>query len=139
MTHRDRIRSRSRSRGSSRTAAARAAGTGVAESRATPSPRWINRAPASPRALAAVPFALLVAAYLGGSAMRQTANPGDKLMPSPSAMAKTWSEMALSEDTRTGEVLFWTDTSASLVRLATGLSIATSLALVPGQLLGMQP
>ena len=52
-----------------------------------PSTRWINRVPKSRRALAVVPFALVVAAYLAGSAMRLAENPGDKLMPAPATMA----------------------------------------------------
>lgn len=95
--------------------------------------------PQSPRALAMVPFAFLVAAYLAGSAARMSANPDDKLMPPPAAMAEAWSGMALAEDVRTGDVLFWSDTRASLVRLGTGLAIATSLALTFGLAIGMLP
>jgi NitT/TauT family transport system permease protein len=104
-----------------------------------PSPRWINRMPASPRVLAVVPFALLVGVYLMGSSMRLAANPGDKLMPAPAVMAEAWSSMAFEEDTRTGEYIFWTDTRASLLRLGAGLAIATSLALAGGLALGMLP
>ena len=104
-----------------------------------PSPRWINRVPGNPRVLAAVPFALLLGAYLVGSSVRLAANPTDKLMPAPAVMAEAWSTMALHEDTRTGEMLFWTDTRASLVRLGLGLTIATSLALVVGMTIGMIP
>jgi NitT/TauT family transport system permease protein len=95
--------------------------------------------PASPRALAVVPFALLLGLYLVGSSVRLAANPEDKLMPAPAAMAEAWSGMALEEDTRTGTLLFWQDTAASLVRLGAGLAIATTLALVFGLALGMLP
>jgi NitT/TauT family transport system permease protein len=95
--------------------------------------------PGSPRALAVVPFALLLGVYLVGSGMRLAANPSDKLMPKPAAMAEAWSGMALEEDARTGDYLFWTDTKASLLRLGSGLAIATSLALVAGLTLGMLP
>jgi NitT/TauT family transport system permease protein len=107
--------------------------------RFVPSPRWINRVPSSPRVLAVVPFALLVAAYLVGSSMRLAANPEDKLMPAPAAMAQAWTGMALREDARTGDYIFWTDTRASLLRLGAGLAIATSLALGFGLVLGMLP
>lgn len=86
-----------------------------------------------------VPFALMVACYLVGSSVRQAANPGDKLMPPPAAMGQAWSDMALHPDTRTGDVIFWTDTRASLRRLATGLTIATTLALASGLAIGMLP
>jgi NitT/TauT family transport system permease protein len=104
-----------------------------------PSLRWINRAPASPRVLAVLPFAVVLGVYLVGSSVRLAANPGDKLMPAPAAMAEAWTGMALEEDTRTGQLLFWTDTAASLTRLGAGLAIATSLALVSGLALGMLP
>jgi NitT/TauT family transport system permease protein len=86
-----------------------------------------------------VPFALLLGAYLAGSSVRLAANPDDKLMPAPTAIAETWTRMAFEEDTRTGELVFWTDTRASLVRLGTGLAIATTLALAFGLALGMLP
>jgi NitT/TauT family transport system permease protein len=101
--------------------------------------KWINRVPRRPRALSVLPFVALALVYLVGSNVRLAANPGDKLMPSPSAMASAWSDMALHEDVRSGDLLFWADTEASLVRLGTGLGIATSLALVVGLTLGMLP
>jgi NitT/TauT family transport system permease protein len=104
-----------------------------------PSPRWINRTPDNPRVLAMIPFAVLVAVYLVGSNVRLAGNADDKLMPPPAMMARTWSDMALKEDARTGDVLFWSDTRASLVRLGAGLAIATSLALAFGLALGMLP
>lgn len=66
-----------------------------------------------------MPFAVLVAVYLTGSSVRQATIPGDELVPPPPAMAEAWSAMALAEDSRTGDVLFWTDTRASLAPLGT--------------------
>src|SRR4029079_16088949 len=94
---------------------------------------------ANPRVLAMLPFAAIVAAYLAGSSFRLAANPEDKLMPPPAGMAQVWTDMAFKEDTRTGGGLFWSDTRASLVRLCTGLAIATTLALAFGLALGMLP
>jgi len=86
-----------------------------------------------------VPFAILALLYLMGSSVRLAANPADKLMPPPAAMAEAWSAMALHEDARTGRLLFWDDTQASLARLGIGLGIATTLALAAGLTLGMLP
>jgi NitT/TauT family transport system permease protein len=101
--------------------------------------RWINRRPRSTVLLAVFPFVLLVLAYLGGSSVRLASNPTDKLMPSPATIAGAWKEMALQPDTRTETYLFWGDTAASLGRMALGLTIATSLALVAGVAIGVLP
>jgi len=82
---------------------------------------------------------MLAVVYLLGSSFRLAANPTDKLMPPPSAMAQAWSTMAMQEDTRTGQYLFWEDTKASVVRLGIGLGIATLLAMAGGLALGMLP
>ena len=101
--------------------------------------RWINRRPRSTVLLAVLPFVVIVLVYLGGSSMRLASNPTDKLMPSPATIAGTWQEMALERDTRTATYLFWSDTAASLGRMALGLTIATSLALVAGVAIGVLP
>lgn len=89
--------------------------------------------------LAMLPFALLVAAYLWGSAARLAANPDDKLLPAPASFAAAMKVMAVDEDRRSGRVLFWDDTAASLQRLAGGVAVATVIALVLGIALGVIP
>ncbi len=89
--------------------------------------------------LAALPFALLVLAYLVASALRLADNPGDKLLPSPAAMARMVQAMAFAPDRRTGDYLLWSDTAASLLRLWAGLALATAIALVLGLLNGVLP
>ncbi len=101
--------------------------------------RWINRRPAMPGFWAVLPFALLILLYILGSEARLAENPSDKLMPSPSKMGETWQRMAFQEDTRSGVLLFWEDTRASLVRLGLGLGIATTIALFTGVFVGMLP
>jgi NitT/TauT family transport system permease protein len=86
-----------------------------------------------------LPFAAVALAYLIGSSVRLNSNPNDKLMPSPSTIAGAWQEMALERDQRTETYLFWSDTAASLGRMALGLSIATSIALVVGVAIGVLP
>lgn len=103
--------------------------------------RWINRRPSrgAELALLCLPFALLVAAYLIGSALRLEANPADKLLPSPAQLGAAIERMAFLPDPRTGAYQLWSDTAASLARLAAGLGIATAIALVLGMLIGMLP
>ena len=69
--------------------------------------------------LAAVPFVLLALVYVVGSAERRAENPDDKLLPPVSEL--------------------WTDTAASLQRLALGLGLATLIGLVLGVAIGVLP
>jgi NitT/TauT family transport system permease protein len=103
--------------------------------------RWINTRPSRSAllGLAVLPFALLVAAYLGGSAARLALNADDKLLPALTSIADAINRMAFLPDARTGDYLLWSDTGASLARLFTALGISTALALVVGMIVGMFP
>ena len=103
--------------------------------------RWINIRPSRTATLllAVLPFALLVAAYLAGSAARLAVNDGDKLLPSLVSLTDAINRMAFTPDTRTGDYLLWSDTLASLSRLGWGLAISTLIALVVGMVVGMLP
>jgi NitT/TauT family transport system permease protein len=90
-------------------------------------------------ALSMLPFVLLIAAYIAGSNARLAANPGDKLMPSPATLAVTIHRYAFEEDERTGDVLLWADTSASLERLLVALGISALLGVTFGVLIGFIP
>jgi NitT/TauT family transport system permease protein len=90
-------------------------------------------------ALAALPFAALLTAYMMGSAARLAENPNDKLLPSLTAMGEAIRVMALQPDPRSGAYLFWTDTLSSLYLLLTALAISTLIALVLGVLIGLLP
>lgn len=89
--------------------------------------------------LAVLPFVLLAMAYLIGSAVRLAENPSDKLLPSLASMGRMIEMMAFTPDKRTGDYLLWVDTGASLLRLITGLGVATALALLVGLLNGILP
>jgi NitT/TauT family transport system permease protein len=89
--------------------------------------------------LGLLPFVLLALVYLVGSAERRAANPEDKLLPPIAEMAASVRHLALEPDRRTGEVVLWTDTIASLRRLALGLGIATLVGLAFGLTLGILP
>ncbi|MES2821632.1 MAG: ABC transporter permease [Pseudomonadota bacterium] len=103
--------------------------------------RLINRRPerAGRFILVLLPFALLLFAYLLGSAQRLTENPNDKLLPSASQMASAIDRLAFTEDKRSGSYLFWQDTAASLKRLALGLGIAALTGLCLGIAAGTLP
>lgn len=89
--------------------------------------------------LAVIPFVLVIAAYLIGSADRLALNPNDKLLPSLSTLGDAIVKMAFVPDPRTGDYLLVSDTIASLSRLLSALGIATLIALIVGVLIGMLP
>jgi NitT/TauT family transport system permease protein len=89
--------------------------------------------------LSALPFLLLMAAYLVYSGQRLALNPGDKLLPSPATIASTVHAYAFEEDERSGDYLFWVDTLASLKRLLVALGISAGAGLVLGLALGVLP
>lgn len=89
--------------------------------------------------LAMLPFALVVIAYSIGSDIRLTANPADKLLPAPSTIWDTAARLFTTPDRRSGDILLWKDTVASLARLLGGVGIAAALSLVLGMLIGLIP
>jgi NitT/TauT family transport system permease protein len=103
--------------------------------------RLINQRPrrASGLLLSALPFILLLSAYLFYSNARLTQNPGDKLLPAPATIAATVHRYAFEEDERSGEYLLWNDTWASLQRLLTALGISALIGLILGVAIGVIP
>lgn len=103
--------------------------------------RLINRVPSRPTAvlLAALPFALVLIAYTIGSEIRLAANPADKLLPAPSTILETAGRLFTEPDKRSGEILLWRDTGASLMRLGLGVGISAAISLVLGVLIGLLP
>ncbi|AKC86408.1 ABC transporter permease [Pseudoxanthomonas suwonensis] len=103
--------------------------------------RLINLAPGRNTRwlLALLPLMLIALVYLSASAQRHAANPADKLLPTPAAMADAFHRAAVEPDRRSGARIFWTDTAASLKRLGTGLGVSAVLALSIGLVLGLLP
>ncbi|MBI3546811.1 MAG: ABC transporter permease subunit, partial [Gammaproteobacteria bacterium] len=103
--------------------------------------RIINQHPARGSAilLAALPFILVLAAYLIGSQARLASNPTDKLLPAFSTIGASIQQYAFEPDQRSGKYLLWADTLASLARLGIGLAISAGLALVMGIATGILP
>jgi NitT/TauT family transport system permease protein len=103
--------------------------------------RWLNRRPSPPVrwALGVAPFVLVLLAYLLASDARLAINPNDKLLPSFASFADAIQRMALEEDKRSGDILLWADTAASLIRLSLGILISALLGLTFGVLNGLIP
>jgi NitT/TauT family transport system permease protein len=103
--------------------------------------RLINRRPGrgGRRVLALLPFIVTLLVYVVASAARRAENPDDKLLPSLSAIMAAVERMAFAADARTGDVLLWLDTYASLLRLGAALAIATAIGLVLGVAIGVLP
>jgi NitT/TauT family transport system permease protein len=103
--------------------------------------RLVNRHPTKGGALllSVLPFILLISAYLAGSNARLAANPGDKLLPSPATLARTMHHYAFEEDERSGDILFWTDTAASLKRILTALAVSAVIGVAVGLAMGVIP
>jgi NitT/TauT family transport system permease protein len=74
-----------------------------------------------------------------GSAERRAENPNDKLLPPVSEMVDSIKRVAFEHDRRSGDIVLWTDTAASLQRLALGLGIATAGGLIFGLAIGVLP
>lgn len=103
--------------------------------------RAVNATPGRSSAvwLAALPFVVLIATYLAFSAARLSENPEDKLLPSFAALADSIVRLATVPDRRTGDLVLWTDTAASLSRLAMGIAGAGLIGLTLGVAIGLIP
>jgi len=103
--------------------------------------RWVNRRIGRGNGilLGAVPILLLALVYLVAAAGRHAANPSDKILPLPGAMAEAMASLLFQPDQLSGNLIFWADTLASLQRLGIGLGLSTLSALLVGLLLGVLP
>jgi NitT/TauT family transport system permease protein len=90
-------------------------------------------------ALAALPFLAVAGAYLAASGARLALNPDDKVMPSFGRMWASFVDLASVPEQRSGDILLWVDTWASLERLLWGVGSATLAALVLGVAIGFIP
>jgi NitT/TauT family transport system permease protein len=89
--------------------------------------------------LALVPFVLIAMIYVVSSAERRAVNPDDKLLPPVSEMADAIRRVAFQPDRRSGDIVLWTDTAASLQRLVLGLGTATLVGLAFGLAIAVLP
>jgi NitT/TauT family transport system permease protein len=89
--------------------------------------------------LALLPFLLIAMVYGVASTARHAVNPDDKLLPVVGEMTDTMGSAAFQPDRRTGELTLWSDTAASLGRLAVGIGVATLIGLSVGMTIGILP
>jgi len=89
--------------------------------------------------LGLLPVVLLLFAYVLGSNARLRENPNDKLMPSAATFADSIQRMAFEPSKRSGEYLLWSDTGASLKRLAIGVTVSALIGLIFGVANGLLP
>ena len=89
--------------------------------------------------LNALPFVLLLIVYVIASDARLQANPNDKLLPSFAIIAHKVGELVSEPDKRTGHILLWADTLASLKLLLTGVGVSAFFGLFIGMLNGAIP
>ncbi|MEM9872237.1 MAG: ABC transporter permease [Pseudomonadota bacterium] len=103
--------------------------------------RLINLTPGRALALflTLLPFVAVFAAYAIGSDIRLAENPADKLLPAPGTVGDTMLRLTTEGDRRTGRILFWHDTWASLRRLGLGIGISALLGLIFGLIIGLLP
>jgi NitT/TauT family transport system permease protein len=96
-------------------------------------PAWLNIA------LALAPFILFLAIYLMASEIRHQDNPQDKLLPTLAKIGLALEKVAVTPDARSGEILLWQDTAASLKRLVLGVGIASFIGFFLGLNMGLLP
>ncbi len=103
--------------------------------------RLINQLPSKGGALGlgVLPFLLVFIVYVMASDARLSENANDKLLPALTTIVDSIHNYAFEEDKRTGDVLLWTDTWASLKRLGMGLSIGAVFGLIFGVAVGVVP
>jgi NitT/TauT family transport system permease protein len=103
--------------------------------------KLVNRRPTRSGALflSALPFIIVIVAYLVASDIRLADNPNDKLLPSFGQIGQTIEQFAAETSRRTGEIQLWADTGASLTRLLTGIAISSALGLLFGIATGAIP
>ena len=103
--------------------------------------RLVNLRPSRGGALAlgVLPFLILLFAYVVGSNSRLAENPDDKLLPSGTTLVDSVRSYAFEEDSRSGEVLLWVDTIASLKRIVYALGISSAIGICFSLAIGAVP
>lgn len=89
--------------------------------------------------LGALPFILILAAYLFASISRLAENPQDKLLPSFAQMADAIGRYAFTPDPQSDQYLLLADTWASLKRIVIGMGVAALAGLFAGVNMGLLP
>ncbi len=90
-------------------------------------------------ALALIPFCFLLIIYFTASDIRLQKNPHDKLLPSITKIGKAVKKVAFSVDKRSGKVILFSDTWASLKRLFIGITLSALIGFGIGLNMGLLP
>ncbi len=96
-------------------------------------PPWLNIV------LALLPFILFLAIYILAAEIRHQDNAQDKLLPTLGKIGLAIEKVALTPDARSGEILLWQDTAASLKRLLMGVGTASLIGFFLGLNMGLLP
>lgn len=89
--------------------------------------------------LGLLPFLLVAILYGVNSSKRQHENPDDRLLPSLAQLVQGVKMVAVDEDPRTGDVVLWADTAASLKRIGWAVGASALIGLFFGVVAGMLP
>ncbi|MDP2227322.1 MAG: ABC transporter permease subunit [Moraxellaceae bacterium] len=89
--------------------------------------------------LGLLPFFLMALLYSVNSAKRLQENPDDRLLPSFTQLVEGVKMVAVNEDPRTGQIVLWADTRASLQRIGIAIAASALVGLVFGMMAGMLP
>lgn len=89
--------------------------------------------------LGLLPFLLVAILYGVNSSKRQHENPDDRLLPSLTQLVQGVKMVAVDEDPRTGDIVLWADTAASLKRIGWAVGASALIGLFFGVVAGMLP
>jgi NitT/TauT family transport system permease protein len=89
--------------------------------------------------LGLLPFVLMAILYGVNSAQRLHENPDDRLLPSFTQLVQGVKMIAVDEDPRTGDIILWADTEASLKRIGWAVGASALIGLLFGVVAGMLP
>lgn len=89
--------------------------------------------------LGLLPFVLMAILYGVNSAERLHENPDDRLLPSFTQLVQGVKMIAVDEDPRTGDIILWADTAASLKRIGWAVGASALIGLLFGVVAGMLP
>ena len=103
--------------------------------------RLVNQVPGRGEAIALglLPFIALLFVYVLASQWRLAENADDKLLPSFASIGAAIRTYAFEEDLRSGKVLLWADTLASLRRIGLALLVSAVIGLVTAVAIGVVP
>lgn len=89
--------------------------------------------------LAVLPFVVLILVYFTAAEIRYSNNHQDKLLPTFDKLVHAANKVAMQPDKRSGKLLLWSDTVASLKRLMLGVGVSSMVGFLLGLNMGLLP